>query len=46
MSSINFVKRCGNSKAKVTVINFDVLEKQFISDFQVISEIPAQLLLN
>ena len=32
------MKRCGNSKAKVTVSNFDALKKQYVSDIQVISE--------
>ena len=33
---MNFVKRRGNSKAKVNVINFNVFKKQFISDVEVI----------
>jgi len=40
---------CGNSKAKVTVTNFDMLKKQFISDVQTITEfeeIPDELILN
>ena len=49
MTRMNFVKRCGNSKAKVTVSNFDTLKKQYVSDIQVISEfeeIPDELILN
>ena len=49
MTRMNYVKRRGNSKAKVTVTDFDELKKQFISDIQVISEfeeIPDELILN
>ena len=49
MTRMKFVKRRGNSKAKITVSDFDVLKKQFISDVQAISEfeeIPDELILN
>ena len=49
MTRMNFVKRRGNSKAKVTVTDFDELKNQFISDVQAISEfedIPDELILN
>jgi len=49
MTRMNFEIRSGNSKAKVTVTNFDMLKKQFISDVQVITvfeEIPNELILN
>ena len=48
MTRMKFVKRRGNSKAKITVDNFDVLKKHFISDVQAISEfeeIPDELIL-
>ena len=38
MAQMNFVKRHGNSKSKVTCTNFEELKEQFLFDFKTIIE--------
>ncbi len=49
MAQMNFVKRRGNSKFKVTCSNFEELREQFLFDIKTIiefEEIPDDLILN
>ena len=49
MERMNFVKRRGNSKSKVTFTNFEELREQFLFDIKTIiefEEIPDDLILN
>ena len=46
MERMNFVKRCGNSKSKVTCTNFKELREQFLFDIKTtieFEEIPDDL---
>ena len=49
MTQMNFVKRCGNPKSKVTCTNFEDLREQFLFDIKTIiefEEVPDDLVLN
>ena len=49
MTLMNFVKRRGNSKSKVTCTNFEDLREQFLFDIKTIiefEEVPDDLVLN
>ena len=49
MDRMNFVKRHGNSKSKVTCTNFEELREQFLFDIKTIiefEEIPDDVILN
>ena len=46
MTRMNFVKRCGNSKSKVTCTNFEELRVQFLFEIIEFEEISDDLILN